>query len=141
MGALLRPSRDKDLKFLMSLRSETITKYLENEGLRADNVAHALRIHHRFESANIVEVGGTPVGLLEYYHEHGHIISQIQIAPSQQGIGLGTRLIESLLEKADLERKSVLLRGLQSNSAKRLYERLGFQVIKTDEHEYTMEKT
>lgn len=141
MNLVLRPATEADFGFLMQLRAETMTQYLEQNGLSTDLASHAQRIRYRFEFANIVQVDETPVGLFKYYFDDDHYtISQIQIMRSHGGLGLGTRLIKELLARAAEENKLVTLSVLRSNPAKNLYERLGFQVVGVDEHEYFMEK-
>lgn len=125
----------------MQLRTETMTQYLEQDGLPTDPASHAERILYRFDSANIIQVDRTPIGLFKYFLDNDrYTISQIQIVRSYQGLGLGARLIQELLERAEAEGRSVTLSVLRSNPAKGLYERLGFQIVEADEQEYILEK-
>ncbi|MBL3731886.1 hypothetical protein JIN86_20175 [Lysinibacillus sp. HST-98] len=43
-------------------------------------------------------------------------------------------MIINLQQKAKKENKPVILQVLHTNSARKLYERLGFQVVSTDEN-------
>ncbi|HBJ00455.1 MAG TPA: hypothetical protein DDY89_05440 [Lysinibacillus sp.] len=57
----------------------------------------------------------------------------IALLPNYQGRGIGTLLIVQLQKKAKEQHKAVVLQVLKTNSARDLYEKLGFQVIQEDE--------
>jgi ribosomal protein S18 acetylase RimI-like enzyme len=57
------------------------------------------------------------------------VLSQIQLLPSCQGQGIGERVIAALLDQARREQLPVRLSVLKGNPARRLYERLGFQMV------------
>lgn len=56
-----------------------------------------------------------------------------RILPGFQGNGGGTYLISNLQQKTKEENKPVILQVLHTNPARNLYERLGLQVVSTDE--------
>lgn len=90
---------------------------------------------------NVVEVDDIPVG--GYWvdeHEDFNLLREIQIHPDHQGKGLGTRIIEQVFEQARAAGKPLRLRVLFQNDAVRLYERLGFICIGTNETQYIMER-
>lgn len=58
--------------------------------------------------------------------ENGFTLVDIALLPAHRGAGIGTHLIEELLDEAGSARKPVTLNVWHSNPAKRLYERLGF---------------
>jgi ribosomal protein S18 acetylase RimI-like enzyme len=57
------------------------------------------------------------------------VIIDIALLPDYQNQGIGTYLIQQFLKEAALSGASVRLSVLLSNQARRLYERLGFEVI------------
>lgn len=63
--------------------------------------------------------------------EQLHIID-ISILPGFQGNEVETYLISNLQQKAKEENKPVILQVLHINPARKLYERLGYQVVSTD---------
>ncbi len=78
----------------------------------------------------IIEMNGLPIGCLALETLRDEfILEPIAIAPEFQGRGLGTRLLCDNLVRADRDHLPVRLRCLKSNPSKRLYDRLGFQVI------------
>lgn len=73
-----------------------------------------------------------PIGrLLVDQEERGVVLIDIALLPAQQNRGVGTKLVQSLLEEAAATGKSVRLQVLATNPAVRMYERLGFAA--TDE--------
>lgn len=60
--------------------------------------------------------------------------------PTQQGRGLGSRIIRDLLAEADQAKASIRLTVLRPNPAKKLYERLGFVVVSEDEFRFTLRR-
>ena len=63
-------------------------------------------------------------------------LREIQIEPSYQGQGFGTRLVKQALSQTD---RPIRLRVLFENEARHLYDRLGFTIIDQNEHQYIME--
>lgn len=57
-------------------------------------------------------------------------LMQIQLAPSLQGRGLETQLLDEIIREARSARASIRLGVLKVNPARRLYERLGFVVVR-----------
>jgi L-phenylalanine/L-methionine N-acetyltransferase len=79
-------------------------------------------------SGQVVGVAGLTVGTGRKRHS-GHLF--VYVAREQQGQGIGTRLLQSLLDLADqwlLLRRVELTVLTENERAKRLYERLGFVV-------------
>lgn len=80
-------------------------------------------------SFEVVMIDGIEAGRL--YVEHGaasmHIID-IALLPQFQGAGVGTRILRDLLEQATAQGATVTLQVECQNPARRLYERLGFEL-------------
>ena len=56
--------------------------------------------------------------------------------------GFGTRIMNSIIQKTENEKKSIGLRVLKENKrAKKFYESLGFEQISESENHYEMKKT
>ena len=86
---------------------------------------------------HIIEVNGTRVGMIQLFeHADGLEIGEIQIDPSHQSQGIGSRLLRDTMAQAHGQRKKVSLStGLKNERAVRLYERLGFKhVSRSDTH-------
>lgn len=91
--------------------------------------------------AQIIQVGESRVGvvILEQL-EDCNWLHEIQICPDYRGQGLGTALMRELLTNARSRSVPLRLQVLHANqSAKRLYERMGFVEIRRLENHYLME--
>ena len=87
----------------------------------------------RFEalSISIIECDGNSVGavMLEWKPDDLYI-HELQLLPSHQGHGIGSAVIQKLIEQAAHRGLPVTLSVVVANSrAKQLYKRLGFEVI------------
>ena len=67
-------------------------------------------------------------------------LSDIQLDSAYRGQGIGTQLIETVIQSANIANKSVQLRVLKGNPAKELYLRLGFKEIQILDNCYMMEQ-
>jgi ribosomal protein S18 acetylase RimI-like enzyme len=96
----------------------------------------------RGEFFSIVERDNGRVGAISVKeHESHHQLEEIYIEPKHQNRGLGTAAVVKVMESARMMGKPVRLRVLAPNPAKRLYERLGFEVTKETIERYYMEWT
>lgn len=79
---------------------------------------------------SVIEVDGRPMGSLWVESRRGTIhIVELQIVPTMQGKGIGTGVIRGLMQQAATQRSVLTLSIVPANrGAKRLYERLGFEV-------------
>lgn len=67
-------------------------------------------------------------------------LAYIAILPRFQGRGWGTAVIQELIQQAQQQNKPLTLHVLQKNPrAKKLYERLGFQMVAVEQVKYKMQ--
>lgn len=76
---------------------------------------------------------------------YGHINDEtpeltIAVMPNYRGRGLGTLLLERLVEEARATYQSISLSVWRENPAYRLYQRLGFETVKQNENDDVMLK-
>ena len=92
------------------------------------------------ENVKVVCIADQPIGAL-YVEEHPKYrwIRTIFLKPEVQGMGIGSELVRREADLARNASKSLVLRVIKINPAKRLYERLGFKVVKEDEVTYSMQ--
>ncbi|WP_155803362.1 GNAT family N-acetyltransferase [Bordetella sp. FB-8] len=134
-----RPATPADLPFLMRLRKRTMHAHLARAGERLDDDWHHQRVMAHFDSAHIVCLDETPVGLFKHYRtQEEWVLVQIQLLPEHQGQGIGERLIRGLLDDARQAGLPVALSVLHGNPARRLYERLGFEQTAARGNEFEM---
>src|SRR5262249_35128975 len=121
------------------LRRQTMGPHLAASGVASSDARHMDRIHAAFQCAAIILRAGEPVGLLKVVREGSQWdLVQIQLVPSLHGKGIGTKILESLIEEARANRASLKLSVLKANPARHLYERLGFAVVADTADSYQM---
>jgi ribosomal protein S18 acetylase RimI-like enzyme len=80
-------------------------------------------------SFDVIVADGEPVGRLYVHRGESEIrIVDIALLPEYRGGGIGTRLLQDLVDEADAAGKSVTIHVERLNPALRLYERLGFSL-------------
>ncbi|CZF79615.1 MULTISPECIES: GNAT family N-acetyltransferase [Grimontia] len=142
MDISLRRASEEDIPFLLSLRDQTMRQYLEEVGMPTSAEEYEKRIRFEFSHAKIVELDGKPVGLFKatYTEELNYwYLVQIQISPEFQGLKIGSKLILNLIAKAATTKSKVGLSVIETNPAKQLYLRLGFEVVKRSGDELLLE--
>ncbi|RQO38265.1 N-acetyltransferase [Chryseobacterium sp. KBW03] len=131
---------DTDIDFLLDLRIKTMNPHYKTSGLSTDRETTMQRVLYQFEKANIIFLDNQPIGLLKLDRTFTNIeVLQLQIDPSQQGKGLGKKILSDILEEASLAGKTVSLSVLKTNKAQHLYTSLGFRIVDEDEYSYFME--
>lgn len=97
------------------------------------------RVRSNFDCAEIVELNGSPIGLLKVIRSPTEWrVSQIQLLPEHQGKGIGTQLLQEVLDSARGAGIVVNLSALKINPAVRLYRRLGFTTESESEKSVSM---
>jgi ribosomal protein S18 acetylase RimI-like enzyme len=135
----LRAATPDDEPFLIELRKLTMTAHLERAGEPVDDESHRLRARSNLHLAQVVCCNGEDIGLIKLVRsETDWHLQQIQILPGYQGRGIGTAVIRAMLGEAHQAHVSVSLSVLHGNPARRLYERLGFEVAGTTSIELKM---
>jgi ribosomal protein S18 acetylase RimI-like enzyme len=98
--------------------------------------------HERFWSSfdpslyQVIVVDDHDVGAIAVEHrEVESFLADIEIAPEWRGKGLGTVVLRGFVVDAERRHQSASLQVLKINPSRRLYERLGFQIVgETDTH-------
>lgn len=135
----LRAATEEDVPFLLALREQTMDHHFRASGVDVTRDQHLERVLVRLDCGQIIEHEGRPAGLFKVARDGlAWELIQIQLAPELQGRGLGEQLIQGLLEEARSAGASVSLSVLHANPARRLYERLGFRIVESDDHSYVM---
>jgi ribosomal protein S18 acetylase RimI-like enzyme len=140
----LRPATEADRELLLEIYA----------GTRADELAvvqwdgatkrafveqqfHAQDVHYRRHypeaTRDVIEVQGEPAGRL--YVQRGPdeiLIVDIALLPAFRGLGVGTLLVRGLMEEAAAAAARLAIHVERQNPARRLYERLGFEIAGDD---------
>ena len=138
--ASLHPARDEDFEFAIALYLESTKPLLIALG-RWD----AERIRARFaddfksERAQVIRADGRDIGWMQVSENgEGLHLDQLHLVEEFRNLGIGTRLIQELLERGRRSGKWVGLNVIRGNPAIRLYQRLGFELIGEDDDKLQM---
>lgn len=141
-GIETRPQRQEDYTFLshlyISVRWEEMqaAPWTDAQRLSFLEDQHSRQYRHYAEHYSksdflIVERGGTPIGRLCIDRGHATNLRIVDIAllPEARGAGIGSALMQAIMEEARYQAKKTSIHVEQENRAKRLYERLGFRPV------------
>ncbi|WP_218312302.1 GNAT family N-acetyltransferase [Alteromonas antoniana] len=124
-----------DIPYLLSVREQTMSEHLIRAGRNLTTEEHMQRVLHRYELAHIIELEGVNIGALKYNASSVPVqVLQLQIAPSFQNRGYGTKILRQLITTHP--DAGVSLSVLKENPALQLYLRMGFQRVDEDALEY-----
>ena len=90
----------------------------------------------------IIQAEGIDIGMLKVEERSDCIyLCDLQIASVYRNKGIGTHLIKTVIQSADLVNKPVRLRVLKGNPARNLYLRLGFRATHFLDNAWMMERS
>jgi ribosomal protein S18 acetylase RimI-like enzyme len=138
----LRAADDQDREDLLRIHLAAMSAHLVaafGEWSRAQAREH-LDVWLRTGRAQVIVVDDVIAGLLDvaWRPDALHIV-RIEIDPSFQGRGIGTRIVVDVLAEARRRSIPARLDVFIANPARRLYERLGFHEIGRDGPSVSME--
>jgi len=136
----LRDATEQDYEFLYDLHRETLKEYVgQTWGWDEDWQANYFREKFDVSGRRIIQQNGADIGCITVRDKGTHIfLAYIALVPAFQRKGIGTQLIEEILNEANRKQKPVTLKVLKTNPARALYERLGFTVIEITDTHYFM---
>lgn len=137
-----RQAKDKDFEFLWSLHRTELKPYVQAIwGWDEAWQFRHFRQHFNPSNQRIIEWEGKDVGTVKVQEQADSIfLAYIAIDGSYQGRGIGTAVIQEIIESAQERGMPLTLRVLRGNPARGLYERLGFEVTEESETHFSMRK-
>lgn len=138
MNPSLRPSRIDDAGWIAELRAVVLRDDLARLG-RFDPVRVRERFRTAFDPAltRVIVVDGVDVGSIAIRRAaDGTWIEHFYLDAALQGRGIGSGILASVLDEPGVFRLNVL----QGSSARRLYERHGFELDSEDEVDVFMHR-
>ena len=135
-----RPALDNDIDFLYALHVATMKEYVDKTW-SWNEIYQETRFKKNYVPAEIqiITLDAQAVGMISLEERHEDIFLRvIEIHPMYQRRGLGTTIIQKIIDDASDQRKPVRLQVLKVNPAKRLYDRLGFAVTEETSTHYIM---
>lgn len=151
-GLVLRDERSEDEAFLRALYASTRIEELAPTGWSPAQADAFLRMqfdlqraHYRRHFADasflVVVLDGQPIGRLYVHYTPQDVrILDIALMPDVRRKGIGHRLMQEVIDKAAGLGAPVTLHVAVGSPARRLYERLGFRIVREDAMNLFMER-
>lgn len=143
MTLTFHPATESDLNWLETLRRAVYYDLFMATWGAWDEARHGRHWAAFLEVGQVFLIleNDTPLGMVQYTEDEAAIeIHEIQIQPEYQGQGYGTQVIQRLLKEAQSKHKKVTLStGLKNAGAIKLYQKLGFNIVKEAPHKVYME--
>jgi ribosomal protein S18 acetylase RimI-like enzyme len=136
----LRAARSADFDFALTLYLESTKPLLLDLG-HWDEERVRTRFAQDFKPrrARVIHNAGLAIGWIQVSETaQSYHLDQLHIVHGYRNRGIGTRLIQALLNRARRDGRSVSLNVIRGNPAMYLYERLGFQFVGEDEDKLRM---
>lgn len=139
MRYILRQATDKDKDILNRIHAENMRGYVEKVYPWDSNLFSNSFIPEEYQ---IVATNQNLIGFIKVVVSETDIyLAEIQIAKPYQKKGVGTSLIQSVINQATLQNKRLWLKVIKNNPAQNLYRKLGFISVEELLHHKIMEYT
>jgi GNAT superfamily N-acetyltransferase len=149
-GIVYRPKTDADRPFLSYVYATTRADEMSLVPWTPQQKAEFLEMQFNAQWSHyeqyypdaaflVIERDGAPIGRI-YIDRGADEICLIDIAliPAARGAGLGTQLVQEILDEAQQAGKRVAIHVERFNPAMRLYQRLGFRAVEENGVYYLM---
>jgi ribosomal protein S18 acetylase RimI-like enzyme len=131
----LRPASEQDREFLYALHRSTMRDLIEqtwgwDDAWQLDAFQKRLAAY----TVSVIEAGSRPVGSLWLEQRPDCLyVHDLQVTPTQQGQGIGTAVMETVIEQGASRGLPIVLSVLRANPrVLHLYDRLGFRATKVE---------
>jgi ribosomal protein S18 acetylase RimI-like enzyme len=140
MDVRLRAYQAEDFDFARQLYFETMHWAIERVfGWDQAHQEASFAVWFNPDEVNIITANGVDAGWIQQREDHGAIfLGSIYVTPEMQGKGIGTSVIQTLLDLGRQRSQPITLAVMKINPAIALYERLGFRITHEDEHKLYM---
>ena len=138
----VRPATTDDIDALFVIHRAALGEYVAATWGWDDALQLAFfREHFQPEVRSVIEIEGRTIGFVDITdHDDCIRLENIEIAPRYQGHGIGTRIIQKLIARAQTRQVTLKLQVLKvNNRARALYDRLGFRCVGETETHFLME--
>jgi len=139
---VLRQARREDFAFCRRVTHETMRCIIErlfgwDEAQQVAKFADQWRL----DETRIITCRGEDAGWLQTRPaEDAVFLCQLYLDTPFHRRGIGTRVMQIVIDEAQCDGKAVTLDVVKINPARRLYERLGFQTTGEEEHKFHMRR-
>jgi len=136
----LRKIKTEDFEFLWQVHNAALKNYVTKTwGWNEERQQQLFRENFETERAKIIVFEGEDAGFLDVAErETETVLISMRLLPKFQNKGIGTKIIQNVLNESHRKNKTVRLQVLKINRAKTLYNRLGFEVYDETETHFLM---
>ena len=137
----LRQATVADTKFLWDVFRVSMKDYITQTRGEWNEQKEESQFRHQLDlpAAQVILSKNLEVGfIMAPIKDNAREIHTICIVPEHQNRGIGTEVICSIIAEAGTQKMPLYLSVLKVNPARRLYERLGFEVIEESKHHFRM---
>lgn len=135
----LRPAYPRDFLFCERLYFAEMGNIIAQLGLDMARQRESFARQWHVAEVRIITMSGEDIGWLQSkMTDSALFLGQLYLSGHMQHQGIGTRVLQMLIEEARRVGKPVTLGVVKINPARRLYERLGFKRTHEDEHKVYM---
>jgi ribosomal protein S18 acetylase RimI-like enzyme len=134
-----RPVKTEDYDFLYKLHVATMKDYVkETWGWDEKSQQDMFKKKFNPQEIEIITFKKKDIGMIVIEDKEDVFLRSIEIVPEYQKKGIGTYIMQVIINNAARKSKPVLLYVLKVNPAQKLYERLGFEKISETTTHYVM---
>lgn len=136
----LREATNEDFEFARSLYFDSMKPLLSAlDAWDAEKAHEALKSYFVPDEIKIIQVDGRDAGWMQVSQTERELcLDQIHLIKDVRGHGIGTELINSVIDSATEKGLNVSLSLIKGNPSLELYRRLGFRVVADEETKYHM---
>jgi ribosomal protein S18 acetylase RimI-like enzyme len=134
-----RQAGDRDFDYCAKLYFSGMEDIIRE--LKLDRAAQAASLRQEWKSSQVrvIVVDALDVGWFQIIpHDDALFLAQLFVSGRFQGRGIGTAVMNSLIDEGTGAGKAVALAVVKTNPALRLYRRLGFRVTHEDDRKFYM---
>jgi ribosomal protein S18 acetylase RimI-like enzyme len=138
---VFRPARSEDFDYCANLYFSGMENIIRE--LKLDWAAQAASLRQEWEPAQVrvIVVDAVDVGWFQIIpHDDVLFLAQIFVDRQFQERGIGTEVMNSLIEEGTRGGQAMALAVVKTNPALRLYRRLGFRITHEDDRKFYMRR-
>src|SRR5262249_5524864 len=135
----LRPAVPEDFDYCARLYFDGMEHTVKELNLNMDAQVAGFRQRWDVTQVRIMRLDGTDIGWLQsFVKDDALFLGQLFVDGALRRQGIGTEVVKGLIEEAARAGQALILGGVKTNPALRLYERLGFRTTHEEERKFYM---